>query len=62
MAEFKKYRNYETPENWCYDMSYENVMQLRSAYNKGIKTKETFEACRIYMDWRKNKQSLKGGE
>ena len=60
MAEFKKYRNYETPKDWCYDMSYADVMQLRSAYNAGIKTNETLEACRIYMDWRKVKQNLKG--
>ena len=62
MAEFKKYRNYETPEGWCYDMSYADVMQLRSAYAKGIKTAKTLEACRIYMDWRRIKQNLKGGK
>ena len=38
MAEFKKYRKYDTPKDWCYDMSYADVMQLRSAYVKGIKT------------------------
>ncbi|MEG1089809.1 MAG: hypothetical protein RSE38_00705 [Acinetobacter sp.] len=41
-------------------MSYEDVMQLRSAYASGVKTPETLEACRIYMDWRKVKQKLKG--
>ena len=60
MAEFKKYRKYETPEGWCYDMSYADVMQLRSAYTKGIKTDKTLEACRIYRDWRGVKQNLKG--
>ena len=60
MAEFKKYRKYDTPNGWCYDMSYADVMQLRSAYAKGIKTAKTLEACRIYMDWRRAKQNLKG--
>ena len=62
MAEFKKYRKYDTPNGWCYDMIYADVMQLRSAYAKGIKTSKTLEACRIYMDWRKHKQNLKGGK
>ena len=50
MAEFKKYRKYDTPNGWCYDMDYADVMQLRSVYASGIKTPETLEACRIYMD------------
>ena len=50
-----KYRNYETPVGWNYDMSYADVMQLRSAYNAGVFTDETKEACRIYMDWRRIK-------
>lgn len=60
MAEFKKYRNYETPDGWCYDMSYAEVMKLRSLYSKGVKDPKTLEACRIYMDWRKQK-NLNGG-
>ena len=55
----KKYRNYETPDGWNYSMSYADVMQLRSAYNAGVKTDETKEASRIYWGWRRIKRGLK---
>lgn len=57
-----KYRNYEKPFGWNYDESYADVMQLRSAYNAGIRNKETKEACRIYIDWQRNKPKVNGGE
>lgn len=55
-----KYRQYATPEGWCFDMSYSDVMQLRSAYNSGIKTAETREAARIYITW-KSRMKVKRG-
>ncbi len=55
----KKYRQYETPEGWCYKMNYGEMMQLRSAYNGGVRTPETKEACSVYMDWRRKKKELK---
>lgn len=33
------------------------VMALRSAYNQGLKTPETREACRLYMSERKKKKA-----
>ena len=47
----KKYRQYETPKGWCFDMSYGDVMQLRSAYNSGIRNDETRKAAKIYITW-----------
>lgn len=32
------------------------VMALRSAYNNGLKTPETREACRIYINERRKKK------
>jgi hypothetical protein len=55
----KKYRNYEAPDGWNYAMNYADVMQLRSAYNAGVKTDETKEASRIYIEWRRIKRGLK---
>lgn len=56
----KKYRQYDTPQGWCFDQSYSDVMQLRSAYNAGFKTDETRQAAKVYIAWMRLK-ALRGG-
>lgn len=42
-------------------MEWREVMALRSAYNNGLKTPETREACRIYInEMRKRKADRLG--
>lgn len=40
-------------------MTYQEIMSLRSAYNQGIRTPETRQACAEYMELRK--QEIEAG-
>lgn len=42
-------------------MSWRDVMALRSAYNNGLRTAETREACRIYIAEMRKRKSSNGG-
>lgn len=41
-------------------MTYQEIMSLRSAYNQGIRTKETRQACNLYIQLRN--QQIEAGK
>ena len=41
------------------NMEWSEVMALRSAYNNGLKTPETREACRIYINVMRKRREQK---
>lgn len=50
------------PHGWEYPISYQDMLDLRIAYNAGAKTAETRLACRVYMHYRRQKQQQTNGQ